>query len=156
MRAVARRIRRMTDHTAIFLDTAYIFALVNTRDQWHARARQWQAVLTAERRPLLTSAFVLMEIGDGLAAVGFRRQAVQVLDTLAASSLVEVVPATSELYAAGLELYRNRHDKDWGLTDCTSFELMRQRGLREALTTDEHFQQAGFRVLLREQPQPAS
>lgn len=146
----------MIDRTAIFLDTAYVFALVNTRDQWHARARQWQAALTEERRPLLTSEFVLMEIGDGLAAVRFRRQAVQVIETLAASSLVEVAPATSELYAAGLALYGNRDDREWGLTDCTSFELMRQRGVRDALTTDEHFEQAGFRVLLREHPQPTS
>ena len=145
----------MIDRTVIFLDTAYVFALVNTRDQWHTRARQWQAALTEERRPLLTSEFVLMEIGAGLATVRFRRHAVQVIETLAASSLVEVIPASSEVLAAGLALYRNRDDKEWGLTDCTSFELMRQRGVRDALTTDEHFEQAGFRVLLREQPQPS-
>lgn len=144
----------MTDRNTLFLDTAYIFALVNTRDQWHARARQWQEALTAERRPLLTSEFVLVEIGDGLATVGFRRHAVRVLDTLAASSVVELIPASSELYAAGLDLYRNRTDKEWGLTDCISFALMKQRGLREALTTDEHFAQAGFHVLMREQPRP--
>jgi predicted nucleic acid-binding protein len=50
----------MIDRTSVFVDTAYIFALVNTRDQWHARAMQWQAALTAERRPLITSEYVLM------------------------------------------------------------------------------------------------
>ena len=143
----------MADRSAtVFLDTAYIFALVNSRDQWHVRAKQWEAAMTAERRRLITTEFILIEIGDGLAAVDFRRQAVQVLDTLAASSLVEVVPASSDRYAEGLQLYRNRHDKGWGLTDCTSFEVMRQRGLRDALTTDKHFEEAGFRALLREEP----
>jgi len=48
----------------------------------------------------------------------------------------------------GLALYRGRQDKDWGLTDCLSFALMEQEGMREALTADVHFRQAGFRALL--------
>jgi hypothetical protein len=46
-------------------------------------------------------------------------------------------------------LYRQRADKDWSLTDCISFVVMRQRGLTEALTGDHHFEQAGFVALLR-------
>jgi uncharacterized protein len=47
-------------------------------------------------------------------------------------------------------IYNSRSDKDWGLTDCTSFVVMSERNLTEALTTDSHFQQAGFRALLIE------
>jgi len=47
-------------------------------------------------------------------------------------------------------MYRERPHKDWGLTDCVSFVVMREQGLVDALTTDEHFQQAGFRALMRE------
>ena len=63
---------------------------------------------------------------------------------------VECVPLTDELYQQAFELFRSRPDKDWGLIDCVSFVVMRQRGLTEALTTDEHFEQAGFQALLRE------
>lgn len=57
---------------------------------------------------------------------------------------------SSELLADALSLYRQRSDKEWGMTDCVSFVVVRARGLLEALTADDHFQQAGFRQLLRE------
>ena len=134
----------------IFLDTAYVNALVNTRDQWHDVAVQWERKLAVDKRRLVITEFVLVEIADGLAAVRFRIQAVQVVAALQASPLVEIVPATSHLFTAALALYRSRADKDWGLTDCTSFVVMSERSLSEALTTDDHFRQAGFRALLLE------
>jgi predicted nucleic acid-binding protein len=147
-------IERMTsvapDRRPIFLDTAYVNALVNTRDQWHDAAVQWQRKLSTEKRRLVTTEFVLVEIADGLAAVRFRGQAVQVIATLQASTLVEIIPASSQLFTAALELYRSRGDKDWGLTDCASFVVISERGLSEALTTDDHFRQAGLRALLLE------
>ena len=62
---------------------------------------------------------------------------------------VECVPQTDELYHQAFDLFRSRPDKEWGMIDCMSFVVMQQRGLNEALTADEHFQQAGFRALLR-------
>ena len=149
-------IERMTsvapDRAPIFLDTAYVNALVNTRDQWHDAAVQWERKLATDKRWLVTTEFVLVEIAAGLAAVRFRVQAVQVIATLQASALVEIMPASSQLFTAALELYRSRGDKDWGLTDCASFVVMSERRLSEALTTDDHFRQAGFRILLLENP----
>ena len=63
---------------------------------------------------------------------------------------IEIVPISEPLYTQALHLYRQRPDKEWGITDCISFIVMQNRDLTEALTTDEHFQQAGFRALLRE------
>jgi predicted nucleic acid-binding protein len=136
--------------TPVFLDTAYVYALVNTRDYWHAPAVEWQRKLSASRRPLLTTELIIVEIADGLAAVRFRTQAAEILKTLQSSSLVKIVPFSSALLTVAFELYEHRLDKDWGLTDCVSFVVMQRHGLREALTVDEHFQQAGFRALLRE------
>lgn len=138
------------DLQSVFLDTAYVNALINTRDQWHEVAVRWERKLATDRRQLITTEFVLVEIADGLAAVRFRLQAGQVIAALQASALVEIIPVSSELFTAALELYRNRPDKDWGLTDCASFVAMRERALSETLTTDEHFQQAGFGALLLE------
>lgn len=132
----------------LFLDSAYVNALVNTRDQWHDAAVQWEQRVARDRRHLVTTEFVLTEIADGLAAIRFRVQASRAIALLRASSLVEIIPASSRLFADAPELYRDRPDKAWGLTDCTSFVAMRERGLLEALTTDEHFRQAGFRPLL--------
>ena len=145
--AVLKVIPVVREYTPVFLDTAYVNALVNTRDQWHDAAVQWEQKLAADTRRLVPTEFVLVEIADGLAAVRFRAQAAHVIATLQASPLVEIVPASSQLFTAALALYRSRADKDWGLTDCASFVVMSERGLAEALTTDEHFRQAGYRAL---------
>src|SRR5262245_21153905 len=111
-----------------------ILATNSTTQQCNGNVSFW-----ADKRRLVTTEFVLVEIADGLAAVRFRMQAVQVVATLQASSLVEIIPASSQLFTAALELYRSRGDKDWGLTDCASFVVMNGRGLSETLTTDDRF-----------------
>ena len=133
---------------AAFLDTAYVYALVNTRDQWHGTAVRWQRVTEGARRPLVTTDLVLTEIADGLAAVRFRGVAVEAIRTLRTSALVTVVPASPDLLERAMDLYEARSDKDWGLTDCASFIVMGDLGPREALTSDEHFRQAGFHALM--------
>ena len=55
-----------------------------------------------------------------------------------------------KLYEQAIELYRQRQDKEWGITDCISFTVMEEHTLTKALTTDDHFQQAGFSALLLE------
>ena len=78
------------DAAPLFLDTAYVYALVNARDQWHETAARWEARLRVDRRPLMMTGFVLAEIADGLAAVRFRPQAVSIIAALPASPLVAV------------------------------------------------------------------
>jgi predicted nucleic acid-binding protein len=90
--------------TAIFLDTSYVYALVNTRDEWHAAAARWERKLASEARRLVTTEFILIEIADGLAALKFRTHASQIIATLRASALVEVVSASSDLFSAALDL----------------------------------------------------
>jgi predicted nucleic acid-binding protein len=91
-----------------------------------------------------------MEIGDGLATLRFRHQTAQILQTLRSSALVRIVPASGGLVEEALAMYRSRSDKVWGMTDCSSFIVMREHGLSDALTMDRHFQQAGFHALLLE------
>src|SRR5688500_16685843 len=60
---------------------------------------------------------------------------------------VRVIAASSALLQRGLELYATRPDKDWSLTDCISFVVMRDEGISDAATGDHHFAQAGFNAL---------
>ena len=62
--------------------------------------------------------------------------------------LAEVVHVDQELLEQGLALFQSRPDKEWSLTDCISFAVMQKRGIGRALTTDHHFEQAGFERLL--------
>src|SRR5262245_56191772 len=84
--AVLNVIHVTRDHIPVCLDTAYVNALVNTRDQWHDTAVQWEQKLAADTRRFVTTEFVLVEIADGLAAVRFRAQAAHVIATLQAST----------------------------------------------------------------------
>jgi uncharacterized protein len=63
---------------------------------------------------------------------------------------IDVIPQTPELFCDALALYRDRTDKSWSLTDCASFLIMERRQIAEALTHDRHFEQRGYRVLLRD------
>jgi predicted nucleic acid-binding protein len=140
----------MAGRAAIFLDTAHVLALTNDRDQWHAVAVQWSERIASDGLRLITTEFVLIEIGNALAAVHARKLAVEVIRAMRSSDSVEIVPASRALFEAALALYSGRADKDWGLTDCSSFVTMTDRGITQALTVDQHFEQAGFRALLLE------
>jgi predicted nucleic acid-binding protein len=136
----------------VFLDTASIPALVNTRDQWHDAAVCGERLLAREHRRLLTTEFVVAEIADGLAAVRFRAHAGQAIAALQSSPFVEIIAASSTLFLAARELDRARPDKDWGLSDGASLVVMTERPLVEARTPDDYFRQASFRALLLEEP----
>ncbi len=132
----------------VFLDTAYAIALSSPKDVYHARAETLADELEQHQVRLLTTRAVLLEIGSALARQRFRNAAVALLDALEHDPTVEIVPLSEPLFARAVQLYRARPDKEWGLTDCVSFVVMMDRGLTEALTTDDHFRQAGFRALL--------
>lgn len=134
---------------ALFLDTACAIALSTPGDRFHS-----QAILLADQieaaGSLVTTQAVLLEIGSALSRQRYRSAAVRLLEAIQTDPRVEVIPLTHDLYARALHLYRERPGKEWGLIDCISFIVMQERGITQALTTDEHFQQAGFRALLRD------
>jgi hypothetical protein len=134
----------------VFLDTAYAIALSAPTDEYHERALLLADQLEAQGTKLVTTRAVVLEIGNALAKQRYRQASVELLESLEHDPNVEIIPLTEELYERAFDLYRRRPDKEWGITDCISFVVMQDRGLRAALTTDQHFQQAGFRALLRE------
>jgi uncharacterized protein len=66
--------------------------------------------------------------------------------------MAELLADSPELWEAGIRLHAERADKEWSLTDCISFIVMRERGIAQALAYDHHFEQAGFQALLRRDP----
>lgn len=134
----------------VFLEAAYAIALAAPSDQLHTRAVALAQRLESDRSRIVTTQAIVLQIGNALAKRRYRAAAVALLSSLDADPSIEVVPLSSELCAEAFDLYRGRPDKEWGLIDCVSFVVMKARGLTEALTADEHFEQAGFRALLRE------
>jgi predicted nucleic acid-binding protein len=135
----------------VFLDTSYAIALSVKTDQYHDRAVAVSLELESSGQGMVTTQPILLEIGNALAKNRYRAAAVQLLESLHLDSGIQITPLTQQLYEQGFEFYRLHQDKEWGLIDCISFVVMEQLGLTDALTADEHFEQAGFRALLRHQ-----
>lgn len=133
---------------ALFLDAAYAIALASPHDDFHVPAVTLALSLKSRQTRLVTTQAVLLEIGDSLSKPRFRPAAIEILSGIARDSRIEVVPLTQDLMRRAFDLFRQRPDKGWGLTDCVSFIVMSEREIHQALTTDEHFEQAGFTALL--------
>lgn len=133
----------------VFLDTSFAIALSSITDQHHAKAVKLANQLGIRKTRLVTTEAILLEIGNALSKSKYRMAAIQLLESLESDPNVEIISLTKELYLAAFSLFKQRQDKEWGLVDCLSFILMQNRGITDALTADAHFQQAGFRALLK-------
>ncbi|MBD2356684.1 type II toxin-antitoxin system VapC family toxin [Tolypothrix sp. FACHB-123] len=135
----------------VFLDTTFAIALSTPQDNLHRRAVQLSQLLETAGTRLVTTQAILLEIGNILSKQPLRQGAVMLLNALTADSKVEIVPLSQELFEKAFQLYCDRSEKEWKFIDCVSFIVMQYSGITEALTANEHFQQAGFRALLREE-----
>lgn len=131
----------------VFIDTSFVAALVNEKDENHSRASELADLF--DGFPLIITDAVLFEIGNALAR-NFREQAAEIIEDFQTSGEVEVVHLDLELFQKAFELYRTHKDKSWGMTDCFSFVVMREHSITDALTNDKDFRQAGFNALMRD------
>jgi predicted nucleic acid-binding protein len=128
-------------------DTVFWVALVAQADQYHVRARAWSQRVTGR---LVTTDAVLIETANTLSRPDWRIHATRLIDHILNRPDVNIVRCDPDRWQRGWDLYCQRPDKGWGLTDCLSFVVMQDAGLTDALTADEHFRQAGFRAVLLE------
>ncbi len=128
----------------IFIDTSFILALINERDQYHNQALDLSDHYI-DQELAITDA-VLLEIANSLAR-RYKNEAIEVIEQFLNSEDVEVIRLTPEIFDRAFELYKTRPDKEWGLVDCVSFIVMQDRNIRKVLTFDQHFAQAGFQIL---------
>jgi uncharacterized protein len=133
----------------VFADTGYWIALLNPYDDLHDKAKKLSKSLKSVT--IVTSQMVLAEVLNEFSKRGknFRKITTQFIEQLAQKHDIIIVPQTDQQFQDGLELYKQRPDKQWSLTDCVSFVIMQKMGISEALAYDKHFEQAGFIALLR-------
>lgn len=134
----------------IFADTFYWLALVNPRDDWHQEA----VIITSSLKnvKIVTTDEILAEVLNFLSTYGtqMRRRTVRLIKDIMANPNIQVIEQTRESFLQGLNLYENRVDKEYSLTDCVSMQVMKQLGITEVLTHDKHFTQEGFIILFRD------
>lgn len=131
-----------------FVDTVCWIALLNQDDQLHESADREYKLLMKSRYHLVTTTSILNETANALSAPRFRLAVVEFYRRLQMSGRIEIIFVDPPLWARGWQLYKRRADKAWSLTDCISIVVMQEQGLTDVLTSDRHFQQAGFRALL--------
>lgn len=130
----------------IFVDTLFIVALINKRDQYHQKALELSEEY--ENYPLITTDAVFLEVGNALSN-NYKNEAVELMESFLESDDVEVIRLNPDLFDEALSLYKKHEDKSWGLVDCISFVVMKKYEVTQALTFDRHFIQAGFQALMK-------
>ena len=132
----------------VFADTSYWIAIISPADQWHRQALDASRRISG--RKLVTTDEILTELLNYFAEhKPARRQSVaENVNKILLNENIQIIDATHENFLDGFELYRNRLDKGYSLTDCISMNAMREHDINEILTHDHHFKQEGFQTLL--------
>ena len=134
----------------VFADTSYWIALVNPRDSLSEKAQQLTQKLISSK--VVTSEIVFGELLNTFSRHNslLKEASISLIDRAYESPNIAVISQDTELFKAALNLYRKRLDQAWSYVDCSSFVIMKQKKILEALTYDRHFEQAGFIALLRQ------
>ena len=135
----------------IFVDTSGWGNLVDTLQVFHQETRTIYEDAKQEGSRFVTTNYVIAELVALLSSPLRvpRSKSIGYIESIKSSSLVEIIHIDEYLDTKAWELLTNRTDKNWSLVDCSSFVVMREHKIVESLTTDHHFEQAGFVRLLK-------
>lgn len=131
-----------------FVDTSGFYALLVKSDDWHAEAARIVKTRARTRQPFITADYVLDETITLLIARGKDHLIDRLLKATIDSAACLVLWSGEGRFRETVTFLRKHSDHPWSFTDCLMFTIMKERSIREALTTDEHFEQAGFVRLL--------
>ncbi len=134
----------------VFADTNFWIAIFDQRDSLHQAAAN-ALMLLPENCRIVTSQTIFSETLELFAkkSVFIKEEIIAFVADLILDSSVILEPSTPKLFEDTIAFYRKHADQEWGFIDCSSFVIMKRRGIKEALTYDKHFIQAGFKAILR-------
>ena len=134
----------------VFVDTAFWISLFDRTDEKYPLAVQLLAQL--EKTSFLTTDTVLTEMMNYFSKTSpfVRLQVAGFVKGVMLDEKVRVLYSTRALLVQSINFYEQRADKQYSLTDCMSMLVMRERSIFDVLTSDKHFRQEGFNVLMAE------
>lgn len=132
----------------VFVDTSAWLALINKSDVFHVKAKNIRDSLLRDNIQFIVTDYVIVEVANSLSKIPWRSSAIQLINSIQLSGNIRLVEINKEIYNEAWELYSNRTDKEWGLTDCASFVVMKRYAITVAFTNDHHFEPMGFNILL--------
>ncbi len=130
---------------SIFLDTGYLLALELSNDQNHRAALKHWRSLKNSLPPLVTTSYIFDEVVTYFNSRGYHSKAIEVGSRLLNSASVQLVHVDEDLFMEGWRYFQKHKDKEYSLTDCISFLVMKNFGIETAFAFDKHFVQAGFK-----------
>jgi uncharacterized protein len=129
-----------------FADTSYYIASLAADEPHHAAAA---AFASTAQQEIVTTEFVLLELAAYFSKPPYRSTLVSFVERLRSADHVSILPVDADVVSRAWQMFRSHGDKSWSLTDCTSFVVMRESRISVALSTDHHFEQAGFQILFK-------
>ena len=133
----------------IFVDTSALIAIGNKRDSFHVQAIKIRNELKHDNTHFIITNAVLLEFGNAFSSTFLKPVAIKFIEAIKQSSKWNCIMIEDDLMEKGFELYKKVHDKDWGLVDCMSIIVAKNMNITEVFTTDHHFEQAEFNILLK-------
>lgn len=132
----------------IFMDSFAWIAIINKSDNYHKPSLKLLNDMLSQQTELVTTNYILIETINALSKAEYRKAIIEFINRIEKSPSVTVIKITDEIHKTAWKLYQQRMDKDWGITDCTSFEVMNLVNIKRAFTNDKHFEQAGYTILI--------
>lgn len=133
----------------VFVGTSAWLALINEADADHSKAKAIRNKLIHSKKSFFITRYVVVEIANFLCKARWRSHAVKLINSIQATEFIEIIEVDKSIFNEAWDMYSTRTDKEWSLTDCASFVVMKRYGIKDAFTNDHHFEQAGFNILLK-------
>ena len=133
---------------SIFVDTSALIALGNKRDTFHLSAVKIRDELKQQQIHFVTTSAILLEFGNAFSPISLKSTAITIIEAIKISKKWTYITIDELIFNQAFALYKQVQDKEWGLVDCTSIIIARQMKISQIFSTDHHFEQAGFSILL--------
>jgi len=137
-------------NNSIYVDTSALIALGSERDKFHHKAQQLRKELVQNSMNFVTTSAVILEIASYFSQSHWKSIAIKLIKDINNSRVWQCFDIDDQLMKKGLELYESVIDKDWSLVDCIGIVVARDLDISDIFTTDHHFEQAGFQILLKD------
>lgn len=133
----------------IFVDTAALIAMGEKTDKFHKKALEVRNELKTSQSEFVTTNAVIFELAGYFCLSQKRGTASRLTEAINQSKKWDCITIDENLMKKGLALYKKMSDKDWSLVDCISMIIAEENSITDIFTTDHHFEQAGFTILLK-------
>lgn len=133
--------------SSIFIDTSALIALMNKKDQFHARAIDILALITKGNNDLIISSHVFAETVTRIARKVSAKQAILAGNIIRNNDRIKIIIPQENLIDDAWRIFQKYQDQTFSFVDCISFALMKELRLTKAFAFDKHFKIIGFETL---------